>query len=51
MDEKSDDGRDHDCVFTSDDNEYLLNDNISQPDKSLIFRVWIEFLYKIFYLF
>ena len=49
--EKSDDGKEQDVVFTSDDNEYLHNDTIHEPDKSLIFRVWIEFLYKIFYIF
>ena len=50
MDEKEDQNGEDIVQFTSDEND--ISQNIELPaDKSLIFRVWIEFLYKISFVF
>lgn len=48
MDEKEDQNGEDIVQFTSDEDDISQNIELS-ADKSLIFRVWIEFLYKISY--
>lgn len=50
VDDQAENNNDDEVVFTSDDNDISQNIEL-QPDQSLIFRVWIEFLYKIAFIF